>query len=77
MEEDERKEILRKIISPEGRERLSRVKIVKPELVSQIEEYLLKAYAAGKIKKVISEEEIIELLKALSEKREFRIRRQV
>lgn len=74
-EEFQKKEILRKIISPEGRERLNRVKIVKPELVSQIEEYLLKAYLAGRIKKLISEEEIIELLKALSEKKEFKIRR--
>jgi programmed cell death protein 5 len=71
----QKKEILRKIVSSEGRERLNRVKIVKPELVSQIEEYLINSYLTGKIKKVISEEEIIELLKALSEKREFRIRK--
>lgn len=68
MESEEKRQILRKIISPEGRERLARVKLVKPELVSQIEDYLIKLYASGKIKKALSEEEIIRLLKILSSK---------
>lgn len=68
LESEEKRQILRKIISPEGRERLARVKLVKPELVSQIEDYLIKLYASGKIKKALSEEEIIRLLKILSSK---------
>jgi programmed cell death protein 5 len=66
VESEERKQILRKIISPEGRERLARVKLVKPELVFQIENYLINLYASGKIKKALSEGEIIRLLKTLS-----------
>jgi programmed cell death protein 5 len=68
LESEEKRQILRKIISPEGRERLARVKLVKPELVSQIEDYLIKLYVSGKIKKALSEEEIIRLLKILSSK---------
>ncbi len=68
LENNEKKQILRKIISPEGRERLARVRLVKPELVSQIENYLVNLYASGKIKKTLSEEEIIRLLKILSSK---------
>ncbi|MCC5994038.1 MAG: DNA-binding protein [Candidatus Aenigmarchaeota archaeon] len=68
LESKERKEILRRIVSPEGRERLARVRLVKPELVSEIEEYLIKLYINGRIKKMLSEEEIVKLLKLLSSK---------
>lgn len=66
LRDEEKKQILRRIISPEGRERLARVKLVKPELVSQIEDYLIKLYVSGKIKKMLSEEEVIKLLEILS-----------
>jgi programmed cell death protein 5 len=66
LRDEEKKQILRRIISSEGRERLARVKLVKPELVSQIEDYLIKLYLSGKIKKMLSEEEVIKLLEALS-----------
>jgi programmed cell death protein 5 len=68
LENEEKRQILRKIISSEGRERLARVRLVKPELVSQIEDYLIKLYINGKIKKELSEDEIIKLLKILSSK---------
>jgi programmed cell death protein 5 len=68
LEAEEKKQILRKIISPEGRERLARVKLVKPELVTQIEDYIVNLYMNGKIKKALSEEEIIKLLEMLSSK---------
>jgi programmed cell death protein 5 len=68
LEADDKKQILRKIISPEGRERLARVKLVKPELVTQIEDYIVNLYMNGKIKKALSEEEIIKLLEMLSSK---------
>jgi DNA-binding protein len=68
LEAEEKKQILRKIISPEGRERLARVKLVKPELVTQIEDYIVNLYMNGRIKKALSEEEIIKLLEMLSSK---------
>jgi programmed cell death protein 5 len=68
LEADDKKQILRKIISPEGRERLARVKLVKPELVTQIEDYIVNLYMNGRIKKALSEEEIIKLLEMLSSK---------
>jgi len=69
LSENEKKQILRRIISPEGRERLARVKLVKPELVTQIENYLVGLYISGKIKKALSEEEIIKLLEMLSSRK--------
>lgn len=66
MEEVQKNEILRKILEPKAKERLARVKLVKPQLVKQIEDYLIKMFNSGKIKKRISEEEIIKLLESLS-----------
>ncbi|MFH7880957.1 MAG: DNA-binding protein [Candidatus Aenigmatarchaeota archaeon] len=66
MEEVQKNEILRKILEPKAKERLARVKLVKPQLVEQIEDYLIKMFNSGKIKKRISEEEIIKLLESLS-----------
>ena len=66
LKNDEKKEMLRKILEPEARERLARVKLVKPELVEEIENYLLSLYSSGKIKKRITESEIIEILKKVS-----------
>jgi programmed cell death protein 5 len=68
LEAEEKKQILRKIISPEGRERLARVKLVKPELVTKIEDHLVNLYMNGRIKKALSEKEIIKLLEMLSSK---------
>lgn len=62
----EKNEILRKILEPEAKERLARVKLVKPQLVEQIENYLIKMFNSGKITKRISEKEIIKLLESLS-----------
>ena len=65
LENEEKKEILRKILEPEARERLGRIKLVKPDLVNQIENYFISLYSSGKIKKKVSEEELIEILKKL------------
>jgi len=42
--------------------------LVKPELVTQIEDYIVNLYMNGRIKKALSEEEIIKLLEMLSSK---------
>ncbi|MCS7093652.1 MAG: DNA-binding protein [Candidatus Aenigmarchaeota archaeon] len=53
-------------MEPEAKERLSRVKLVKPNLVEQVENYLINLFLAGKINKKIGENEIIEVLKRLN-----------
>ncbi|MEM5875011.1 MAG: DNA-binding protein [Candidatus Aenigmatarchaeota archaeon] len=66
MEEFQKNEILRKILEPKAKERLARVKLVKPQLVEQIEDYLIKMFNSGKINNRISEKEIIKLLESLN-----------
>ena len=71
--EEMKKVILKKILSREAAERLARVKLVKPELASELELYLIQLYKAGKINEEISEEQIKLILEKLSERKKFRI----
>jgi programmed cell death protein 5 len=71
-EREEIKEILKKILSKEAFERLSRISIVKPELAAQLELYLVQLYQAGKIK-FVDDEEMKLILETLSSGKKFRI----
>lgn len=59
-------EIIRKILTKEARERLARLNLVKPELVTQIKVYLAQLYKAGRIKEVITDEKLKDILKRIS-----------
>ena len=65
--------ILRKILTREARERLKRVKLVKPELATQLEVYLVQLYQSGQLKSSISDSQLRNILESLSSKRSFRI----
>jgi programmed cell death protein 5 len=60
-------------LSKEAIERLGRIRIVKPELASQLELYLLQLYQSGKIKKEITDEQLKMFLDSIVNKREFKI----
>jgi programmed cell death protein 5 len=68
-----KKEILRKMMSKEAMERLSRLRLVKPELASQLELYLVQLYQTGKIGKAITDEQLKLILESLTTKRGFKI----
>ena len=68
-----KKEVMKKVLSKDSLERLGRIKLVKPELASQLELYLVQLYQNGKIKSPISEEQMKIILETLSTKREFKI----
>jgi len=68
-----KKQILGKILSKEAYERLGRVRSVNPELASQAEVYLLQIYQSGKLKGAVTDQHMKEILKLLSEKRDFKI----
>lgn len=65
--------ILRKVLTKEAKERLGRIKIVKPELATQLEIYLVQLYQSGKIKTVINDEKLKMILNSLTSKKRFRI----
>ncbi|MCI4434358.1 MAG: DNA-binding protein [Thermoplasmata archaeon] len=74
--QEERLKILRKYLSSEARERLNRVKLVKPELAEAVENQIIYLAQTGRLNRVISDEEIKTLLARLSEgQRDIKIER--
>jgi len=68
--------VLRMALTPEARQRLTNVKMVKPELAGSIEEYVVQMASSGKLKRAIDDEQLKQMLLSLQEKkREIRIRR--
>ncbi len=65
--------ILHKILTKEAKERLKRIKLVKPELANQLELYLVQLYNAGQIRSVITDDQMKRILESLSSKKSFRI----
>ena len=71
-----REGILRMALSSEARQRLANVKMVRPDLASSIEEYVIQLASSGKLRRVIDDEEVKQMLASLQDrKREIKIRR--
>ena len=67
---------LRMALTSEARERLANVKMVKPELASSIEEYVIQLASSGQLKRALDDEQVKQMLQSLQEKkREIKIRR--
>jgi programmed cell death protein 5 len=69
-----KEEILRKILTPEARNRINTVKLVKPELINQLELQLMQLALAGKIKEPLTDEQIKELLRSIQTTSELRFK---
>jgi len=71
-----REGVLRVALTSEARERLSNVRMVKPELAASIEEYVIQLASSGKLKRAVDDEQVKQMLLALQDKkREIKIRR--
>ena len=68
------KNIMSQVLDNRARERLSNLKVVKPELAFQLEVYLAQLYELGQIKGKITEEQLISILKKMGTK-DFKIKR--
>ena len=74
--EDQKKIILRAILTTQARERLGRIKIARPEIVENIENQLIMAAQSGQLKNKINDEQLRMLLsKAIPKKRDIKIKR--
>ncbi len=73
--EEMKRQLMSRLLTKEAFERLGRVRSVNPQLASQAEFYLLQAQQAGQLKGAVDDEQLKEILKALSEKRDFNIKR--
>ena len=68
--------IMRKILTPEARERLGRVKLVKPELARQVELVLVQLYQTGQIREPIDDAKLKRILAQIDARtrREFKLK---
>jgi programmed cell death protein 5 len=74
--EQQKQALLRQILTPEARQRLNNLKMVKPEFAAQLELQLMQLAQSGRLNIPLSDEQLKELLvKLQSTKREIKIRR--
>jgi len=74
--EQERSEILRRILTPEARERLARIRLAKPDVASAVEQQLIALAASGRIQRAIDDPTLRALLERIApERREIKITR--
>jgi programmed cell death protein 5 len=74
--EGQKQALLRRILTPEARSRLTNLNMVKPEFTQQLELQLIQLAQAGRINLPITDEQLKELLVRLqSGKRDYKIRR--
>jgi len=74
--EGQKQALLRRILTPEARSRLTNLKMVKPEFTQQLELQLIQLAQQGRINIPITDEQLKELLVRLqSGRRDYKIRR--
>ncbi len=72
--EMQKKAILRAILEPEAKERLSRLKLAHPEIAEAVENQLVYLAQSGRIQSKITDKMLVEILKRVQpRKRETRI----
>lgn len=71
-----REAALRMALTSDARQRLANVRMVRPDLASSIEEYVIQLTSSGKLRKALDDDQVKQMLAALQEKkREIKIRR--
>jgi programmed cell death protein 5 len=69
-----RERALRILLTPEARQRLNNLKMVRPELVSSVEDYIITMGSQGRINRALTDEELKKiLLQIQSSRRDFKI----
>jgi programmed cell death protein 5 len=69
--------IIRMALTSEARQRLTNVRMVKPEIARTIEDYVIQLASTGRLKSVIDDDQLKTLLASMTDKqkKEFKIRR--
>jgi programmed cell death protein 5 len=74
--EAERAEILRRIMTPEARERLGRIRLAKPDVANAVEQQVISLAASGRLQRMVDDNTLRALLERLMpERREIKITR--
>ena len=74
--EEQKKAVLRTVLTPGARERLGRIKVARPEVAESIENQLIMVAQSGQLKNKINDEQLRMLLKkVMPQKRDIKIKR--
>jgi len=74
--EAQKQNLLRAILTPEARQRLTNIRMVRPEFAEQLELQLIQIAQSGRLKIPLTDEQLKETLKRLqSQRRDITIRR--
>lgn len=69
-QDEARQQILNQILQPEAADRLGRIRLVKEERASEIENRLIQLAQSGQLRQKVTEDQLKDLLNALSDKQE-------
>lgn len=76
IEKARKQQILRQILTPEARERLGNVKLVRPDLAENVENQLIQLAGMGRVNRMITDKDVRDILERLTAtKKETRIER--
>ena len=71
-----KKEVLRKALTKEALERIGRIRVANPLLATQLELYLFQIYQSGKLREMIDDKKLKQILEVLvPEKKKIKIKR--
>jgi programmed cell death protein 5 len=71
-----RENVMRIALTSEARQRLANVRMVKPQMAQTIEEYIVQLASSGKLKQVINDDQLKEMLGSIQgKKKEFTFKR--
>jgi programmed cell death protein 5 len=71
-----RQRALTVLLEPSARQRLTNIRMVKPELAAAVENYLISSASAGRLNRALTDEELKQVLLSLQQpKKDFRINR--
>lgn len=78
--ENKKYQIMRKILSQEGRQRLENIRIVKPQFADQIEMQLIQLFQSGKLRGAIplpdkAFKKLLEQISSFDKKKEYNIKK--
>jgi len=69
-----RERVLRVLLAPEARQRLTNVKMVKPDLAKAVEDYIIAMGSQGKLNKALTDDDLKQILSSIQQpKRDFKI----
>lgn len=63
--EAQKEAILRQILTPEARQRLTNIKMVRPQVAEQIEAQLIQLAGSGRLRSRVTDEQLKALLKQI------------